>query len=184
MLELASIWTPSVQQQNYRALLDATARPGKLQKITFNAGDTDAITAILATLLDGEVSLSDPEKRITPDDWPLLQARCAEPEHADFIVCSGATPPCFEPKSGTLASPEQSATLLLQVESLTAGSCHITAQGPGIETTVALFIAGLHESWLEARQAWVSAFPLGVDIFLVAQDSVVALPRTTQLEVI
>lgn len=184
MLELASIWTPLVQQQNYRALLDAISRPGRSQKITFNPDETDATTAILATLLDGEVSLSDPDNRIDPDDWPLLQARCAEPEDADFIVCAGAIPACFEPKLGTLASPEQSATLLLQVESFTADTASIRAQGPGIETTAELSVCGLNHSWLSARQTWISAFPLGVDIFLVAQDQVLALPRTTQLEVI
>ncbi|WP_299176384.1 phosphonate C-P lyase system protein PhnH [uncultured Neptuniibacter sp.] len=184
MLELASIWKPEVQQQNYRSILEAMSRPGRIQNITFSQSDSDAMTAILATLLDGEVSLSDPDKLLNIDDWPMLQATKAEPDCADYIVCKGSSSPDFEPKQGTLSSPEYSATLLLQVESLTSGSSKIRLQGPGIETSEEVSISGLSDDWLTRREDWVYAFPLGVDMILVAQDMILALPRTTRLEVI
>ncbi|MGH1461909.1 MAG: phosphonate C-P lyase system protein PhnH [Neptuniibacter sp.] len=184
MLELASIWKPEVQQQNYRALLEAISRPGRIQNISFSQSDSDALTAILATLLDGEVSLSDPDKQISVDDWPMLQASAAEPDCADYIVCTGSKSPDFEPKLGTLSSPEYSATLLLQVESLSSGSSKIRAQGPGIETSEEFSVSGLCNDWLTAREDWVYAFPLGVDMLLIDHDRVLALPRTTQLELI
>lgn len=184
MLELASIWKPEVQQQNYRSILEAMSRPGRIQNIAFSQSDSDAMTAILATLLDGEVSLSDPDKLLNVDDWAMLQASKAEPGFADYIVCSGSNTPDFEPKQGTLSSPEYSATLLLQVESLTSGSSRMRLHGPGVETAEEVSVSGLSEDWLTRREDWVYAFPLGVDMILVAKDEIIGLPRTTRLDMI
>ncbi len=184
MLELTSIWKPEVQQQNYRALLEAVSRPGTVQPVRFSAHDTDAVTAILATLLDGEVSLCDLDQQIDEDSWPLLQAVPRNADQADYVVCDGSKPPAFQPKLGSLASPEHSATLLLSVGSLTSDSATIRLQGPGIKEHKACSIAGLCNSWLAARADWVDAFPLGVDMLLIDRDSVLALPRSTQVEVL
>jgi alpha-D-ribose 1-methylphosphonate 5-triphosphate synthase subunit PhnH len=53
--------------------------------------------------------------------------------------------------------------------------------GPGIETLAVLSLQGLDLSWLQQRSQWNSAFPMGVDMLLVAHDGLVALPRTTRI---
>ncbi len=181
MLDIAPIWRPEVQQRNYRAILNALARPGQPQPIDY-AGKQPAILAVLATLLDQEVSLADPDSLITQQDWLLLQAQHASTAGADFIVCRGNLAVDFRPQLGTLTSPEKSATLIILIESLVSGEGPLTLTGPGIETSQACALRGLHPSWLAQRKQWIASFPMGVDLLLVDEHQLLALPRTTQVE--
>jgi alpha-D-ribose 1-methylphosphonate 5-triphosphate synthase subunit PhnH len=52
-----------------------------------------------------------------------------------------------------------------------------------VEGNTQCSIAGLDVEWLTWRAGWVSAFPLGVDLLLVDDTAVIALPRTTKVEV-
>ncbi|MES9947224.1 MAG: phosphonate C-P lyase system protein PhnH [Candidatus Thiodiazotropha sp.] len=182
MLEVAAIWTPNTQQQNYRALLEAMSRPGKVNVIMQETRD-QTYTAILATLLDAEVSLADPDGLLDETTWPMLQANSAKPQEADYVLCSGDRPPSFQPKLGSLPSPEQSATLIIKVDSLSQGEMNLLLSGPGVDGTTRCAITGLDPDWFIKRVSWVSAFPLGVDLLLVDDTSVLALPRTTKVEV-
>jgi alpha-D-ribose 1-methylphosphonate 5-triphosphate synthase subunit PhnH len=181
MLEVAAIWTPNTQQQNYRALLEAMSRPGKAQRIQQEAGD-QAYTAILATLLDAEVSLADPDALLDEQTWPMLQANSAGPQAADYVLCSGGKPPSFQPRLGSLSSPEQSATIIIKVDALSEGEMSLLLSGPGVNGHIRCAITGLEPDWLTKRASWVSAFPLGVDLLLVDETTVLALPRTTKVE--
>jgi alpha-D-ribose 1-methylphosphonate 5-triphosphate synthase subunit PhnH len=182
MLEVAAIWTPNAQQQNYRALLEVISRPGKVKAIHKGAND-QAYTAILAALLDAEVSLADPDGLFDEGVWPMLQANNAKPEEADYILCGGVKPPGFQPKLGTLPSPEKSATLIVVVDALGEGDLTLHLSGPGVAGENRCTIGGLDSEWLTRRADWVSAFPLGVDLLLVDEVAVTALPRTTKVEV-
>jgi alpha-D-ribose 1-methylphosphonate 5-triphosphate synthase subunit PhnH len=182
MLEVAAIWTPNTQQQTYRALLEAMSRPGKVIPIVQETSD-QAYTAILATLLDAEVTLADPDGLLDEEIWPMLQANSAKPQAADYLLCSGGKPPSFQPKLGSLPSPEQSATLIIKVDSLIEGELNLFLSGPGVDGTVRCAITGLDPDWLTNRESWVSAFPLGADLLLVDETTVLALPRTTKVEV-
>lgn len=183
MLDVAPIWTPNVQQQNYRALLEAMSRPGSVESI--QANDTEVTyLAVLATLLDGEVSLSDPNGLLSESHWPLLQAQHAPTDEADYILCQGDQPPTLQPRLGTLPCPEQSATLVIQVESLKTGNLYFQLTGPGIRGNKKISISGLHPDWLAQREDWICSFPLGVDLILVDETAAMALPRTTKVEVL
>jgi alpha-D-ribose 1-methylphosphonate 5-triphosphate synthase subunit PhnH len=181
MLEVAAIWTPNAQQQNYRALLEAMSRPGKVKAILQETKD-QAYTAILATLLDAEVSLADPDGLLDEETWPMLQASNAKPQEADYILCNGGKPPYFQPKLGSLPSPEESATIIIKVDSLSEGEMSLLLSGPGVDGTTRCSITGLDPDWICKREGWVAAFPLGVDLLLVDDTSVLALPRTTRVE--
>jgi alpha-D-ribose 1-methylphosphonate 5-triphosphate synthase subunit PhnH len=182
MLEVTAIWTPAIQQQNYRALLQAMSRPG-MRVNMLREPTARSATAVLATLLDAEVSLADPEGLLEEGVRPMLQANNCEPEVADYILCSGRKPPGFQPRLGTLPSPEKSATLLVLVDSLIGGDMTLHLSGPGVEEKTQCSIAGLDIEWLTRRAGWVSAFPLGADLLLVDDTAVIALPRTTKVEV-
>ncbi|MES9983940.1 MAG: phosphonate C-P lyase system protein PhnH [Candidatus Thiodiazotropha sp. 6PLUC6] len=183
MLDVTPIWTVHIQQQNYRALLQAMSRPGSVSNI--GCGDNDkAYLAVLATLLDGEVSLADPQQLLNDQDWPLLQAAPLDSTHADYLLLEGSQTTAVQPKLGTLPSPEDSSTLIISVQSLTQGDLHLRLSGPGVNGTSDVAIDGLHHDWISQREEWVCAFPLGVDMILVDQDAVMALPRTTRVEVI
>jgi len=182
-MKMDAIWQADMQQKMFRLLLEAMSRPGSLQQLPPALHDTPANTALLATLLDAEVTLSDRHQQLSSSDWQLLQARPAEPCSADYILCDGNKVPDFEPCLGTLSSPDESATLIIQVGCLQAGDIHLKLQGPGIQGSRDVRMAGLKSAWLTRRQHWVGAFPLGVDIFLVDNNQLLALPRTTIVEV-
>ncbi len=81
---------------------------------------------------------------------------------------------------GSNEYPDRSTTLILQVESLTQGQ-PFELRGPGIEGT-AMLRASIQPADLFERLAINAAlFPRGIDLVLVADDAIVALPRTTRL---
>lgn len=184
MIDLAPIWQPDTQQRNYRALLEAMSRPGRVQPLMGLGDGQQAVLAALATLLDGTVTCCDPDGLLQDADWPLLQAAPTVAEQADFIVCDGRHITSFQPKLGVLPSPERSATLLLRVDSLGVGDRHWRLSGPGVGGENECRLGGLHEDWPSLREDWVCGFPLGVDILLLDDCQVMGLPRSTRLEVL
>lgn len=184
MLTLDLIWQPDNQQAQFRTLLNAMSRPGRLYPAGDISGTGAIMLGVLATLLDGEVSLADPYDLLLDEDWLMLQTRLASPESADYILCDASRPPTFIPKLGTLPSPEQSATLFLIVSELGGHGIQLKLTGPGIAISQDLIISGLDTDWLMEREDWNSAFPLGVDIILLDGMRLTALPRTTRVEVV
>lgn len=185
MINVAPIWLPELQQQNYRIVLEAMSRPGHCQQLFFD-GEQQAYIALLAGLLDQAVTLADPHGLIHEDDFALLQSQRVAPEQADFILCRGNESPAIQPKLSTLPSPELSATLVILVEKIheSEGSFTLRLTGPGVNGKADVAITGWDHHWLSAREDWVSRFPLGVDILLVDNSRVMALPRTTTVEIV
>lgn len=176
-----STYTPHVQQLNFKALMNAFAYPGSIQNLH---GQSPALEQVLATLIDGEVTLADPDDMLNGDVRMRLEARMATPESANFIVCLGNRQPAFQPLLGTLEEPEKGATLVVQVQGFdaTAAALKLTLTGPGIQKENTLNVAALNEAWLQSRAFWNAAFPTGVDFILVSENHLVAWPRTTQIQ--
>jgi alpha-D-ribose 1-methylphosphonate 5-triphosphate synthase subunit PhnH len=80
---------------------------------------------------------------------------------------------------GSNEYPDRSTTLILQVESLSQGPAY-ELRGPGIDGT-AMLRATIAPRDLFARLAInATLFPRGIDVVLVDDASIVAMPRTTQ----
>jgi alpha-D-ribose 1-methylphosphonate 5-triphosphate synthase subunit PhnH len=178
-------WQPRVQQQVFRQLMNVFAYPGRVETLATMDGDAAArqraaMLLILAVLLDGEVSLADPDTLLSDDDWRRMAARRDVPEHAQFVAARGESPPRFTPCLGSLESPERGATLLVGVSRIGEG-VPLWLSGPGVQGRKVVHIKGLDFAWLTRRQTWNAGFPLGVDLVLVDEQRMVALPRTTQL---
>lgn len=183
MLKIDPIWQPDIQQKNFRLVLDAMSYPGRCFTLHSLPDEGAAVLSILATLLDAEVTLSDHHNLLRTDDWPMLQAESSSSDKADYVLCDGSHLPDFSPKLGTLPNPDQSATLILKVNKFGKGGETLKLSGPGIKEIERLSVAGFNTEWLSKRDEWVCSFPLGVDIILVDDQHVVALPRTTRVEV-
>jgi len=183
MLKLDPIWQPEVQQINFRLLLDAMAYPGQRFALHAVLNKEHATLSVLATLLDAEVTLSDPHNLLSADDWLMLHSESTSEDKADYVLCDASQSPNFLPKLGTLPDPEQSATLILMVNKLGKGAYKLKLSGPGIKDIENLTVDGLNTEWLSKRDDWVCAFPLGVDMILLDDKHVTALPRTTKVEV-
>jgi alpha-D-ribose 1-methylphosphonate 5-triphosphate synthase subunit PhnH len=173
-----SDWTPAPQQAAFRQIMNCFAYPGRVSVLETEA--EHALPLLLATLLDREVSLADPQALLDEDEHRRLGAHLASPEKAQFVVYPGQCQPDFLPALGSLENPEQGATLILIAESLAAGaSLHLS--GPGIPDETAVSIQGVDPAWWQKREQWNSGFPLGVDMIVVAGRQVLGLPRTTRL---
>jgi alpha-D-ribose 1-methylphosphonate 5-triphosphate synthase subunit PhnH len=125
--------------------------------------------------------------RETSEVTKWLKFHTGAPVIADSSICSfaligdaAALPDLNRFSFGSNEYPDRSTTLILQVESLTQGAT-FELSGPGIDGT-AMLQAALQPSDLFERLAVNAAlFPRGIDVVLVSDDSVVALPRTTRL---
>ena len=54
----------------------------------------------------------------------------------------------------------------------------------GVMALLQAACAGLHPDWIAAREEWNADFPLGVDLILVDKTKLVAMPRTTRINVL
>ena len=183
-VELEAIWHSDIQQQIFRQLLNCFALPGIITDLSNFLDDSPALLGVLAVLLDASVRLNDDAKLLKDRERRLLRAKEAEVSEANFVVVDATRPPPadFTPNLGTLPSPEQGATLILQGSSLGEGDLHLRLTGPGIPEHRLVKIAGFDPAWWLIRQEWVINFPLGVDLLLVDRAQVMAIPRTTQIE--
>ena len=76
--------------------------------------------------------------------------------------------------------PDRSTTLILQVESLTQGRQY-ELRGPGIDGTAVLRATIAPKDLFERLAINAALFPRGIDVVLVADDAMIAIPRTTRL---
>lgn len=82
---------------------------------------------------------------------------------------------------GTLEYPEQSATLVIQLETPPKGPLGLQLRGPGIRDWRGLPDLGLSPPFWVWRQAARERYPLGIDLLFVHADQVWAIPRSTEL---
>ena len=179
-------------QTTFRSVMDAMARPGSVQRVVAASGAPAALmrgtAAIALTLFDHDTPVwLDPGLSETPEVGRWLKFHTGAPVIPDSSVCSFAVigdaralPALDRFAFGTTEYPDRSTTVILQVESLTQGSA-FELRGPGIDG-VAVLQATLQPADLFERLAInATLFPRGIDVLLVADDAVVAIPRTTRL---
>jgi alpha-D-ribose 1-methylphosphonate 5-triphosphate synthase subunit PhnH len=179
-------------QSTFRSVMDAMARPGSIQRIAFVAGTPAAMmrgtAAIALTLFDHDTPVwLDTRMSATPDVAKWLKFHTSAPVVADSSISSFALvgdpqnlPPLDRFGFGSNEYPDRSTTLILQVESLAQGPA-IELRGPGIDGTATLHASTQPQDLFERLAVNAALFPRGIDVMLVADDAVVAIPRTTRL---
>jgi alpha-D-ribose 1-methylphosphonate 5-triphosphate synthase subunit PhnH len=179
-------------QSTFRSVMDAMARPGSVQRIVAGAAAPSAMmrgtAAIALTLFDHDTPIwLDPLMSATSEVAKWLKFHTSAPVLLDSSICSfaligdaGALCSLDRFSFGSNEYPDRSSTLIIQVKSLTEGAS-IELRGPGIDGT-ALVQATIQPADLFERLAINEAlFPRGIDVVLVADDIIVAIPRTTRL---
>ncbi len=184
MLKIEGIWQEHTQQKIFRELLYCMSLPGEIINLNQYLEKSSALVGVLATLLDRSVTWSDEDELVNKRDRSLFQASQVSSQTAQFVVKNALHPPlsAFIPNLGELSNPEKGATLILQGESLGIGNKLLELAGAGIKETRLVCLAGFHLQWFICRQQWVENFPLGVDLILVDRSQIMALPRTTQIQ--
>lgn len=173
-------------QLSFRALMTALSFPGRVVELDraqeAPAGWPSALAAAVLTLLDADVSVwLDPAAR-TPgaEGFVRFHTGCPivdDPAAARFaVILDPSTAPYEAFAIGEDQYPDRSATLLIATPAL-AGGEGVTLSGPGIQSVTEIAPAGeLRQLW----QAWRrnrALYPLGFDVFLMADDAVLGLPR-------
>ncbi len=102
------------------------------------------------------------------------------PARAAFAVAN-ALPPLSKFSAGTDEAPEESTTLIVQVEGFSVGQ-RLRLAGPGLRTPATLAVAGLPADFPQIWAANHALYPRGVDLVLVAGPALVALPRSVAME--
>jgi alpha-D-ribose 1-methylphosphonate 5-triphosphate synthase subunit PhnH len=176
-------------QRTFRQLLQAMARPAFPRELPVlppsPAPIAQGAMAILLTLCDATTSvwLQQPNEEAVRHLRFHAGLRLTEqPQDADFAVITdpASMPSLDQFAHGDLRYPDRSASLIVQVAGFHTDADTRFA-GPGIRNTQSLAIDGLpRDFWLQ-RAALAAQLPLGIDLYFVAAQHVVALPRTTRL---
>ena len=166
----------------FRGIMNAMARPGRIEAIR-GADGPAPLSRAAATVL---MTLCDPETNL------YLAPSCDVREVREWISFHIGAPigsarqagfalgrwdellPLEQFWIGTPEYPDQSATLIVEVDALTEMGA--TLRGPGIETEARLSLPDIALLQGNHRQ-----FPLGLDFIFTAGDRVAALPRSTQV---
>ncbi|MFC5080485.1 Alpha-D-ribose 1-methylphosphonate 5-triphosphate synthase subunit PhnH [Vibrio thalassae] len=194
-------------QQCFRLLLKAMSEPGEAVTLDLSKGFGSMHKAATQTLL----SLSDNATPIWLSESHLKDAairenirfHCGSPvteqqNSASFAVIAEQDLADFDWNNATFSLgceeyPDQSTTVIVELGSLANGSVAnlskggitLTLTGPGIESQSVLNIgvaSKAFQHFLQGRQEHF-AFPLGIDLILVNDESIACLPRTTLVEV-
>ena len=179
-------------QSTFRCVMNAMARPGSVQRIVSAASTPPAMmrgtAAIALTLFDHDTPVwLDARMSATMDVAKWLKFHTGAPVIADSSIASFAL--VADPENlpaldrfafGSNEYPDRSTTLILQVESLTDGPV-VELQGPGIDGSATLRASIRPRDLFERLAINAALFPRGIDVVLVHDDSIVAIPRTTRL---
>jgi alpha-D-ribose 1-methylphosphonate 5-triphosphate synthase subunit PhnH len=179
-------------QSTFRSVMDAMARPGSVQRVVASAGFPvplmRATAAIALTLFDHDTPIwLDARMSETSDVTKWLKFHSGAPVVKDSSIASfaligdAAALPGLERFSfGSNEYPDRSTTLIVQLENLVEGAAFELC-GPGIDGSATIHAAIEPADLFERLAVNEKLFPRGIDVVLVADDSVVAIPRTARL---
>lgn len=180
----------------FRKLVDRMSRPGTVGLLQNQVSKLKQIpvfyrplAGIAFTLVDREVSfhvVGEPSKELEDLIQSYTLAQVKDVDQADYIfITSQASKENIEhairqAKTGTLRSPEHSATIILETSIAANGS--LLMEGPGIESSISI-TAGHTDVLYQSRINKNSEYPLGLDFILIDdQAQIVCIPRTTNLK--
>jgi alpha-D-ribose 1-methylphosphonate 5-triphosphate synthase subunit PhnH len=179
-------------QAVFRTVMEALARPGLPRPLVSRLAVPPPLSATAAavalTLLDYETPFwLDQGLTATGEVAAWFRFHTGAPLTTDsaratfaFVSDPAATPPFDAFSLGSLEYPDRSATLVVQVESLAHGH-GLELSGPGIAGTRSFSAAPLPPDFRTRLIANREMFPRGIDLILVSEDAVAALPRSIRV---
>ncbi|WP_119387764.1 phosphonate C-P lyase system protein PhnH [Taklimakanibacter lacteus] len=176
----------------FRRMLDAMARPGRILSLEPDfdvpAPLLPAAAAICLTLCDYDTPLWLDASLSEPAILDFLRFQTGAPITADiaparFLLCTpgSALQALAGAHRGDAEYPDASATLIIQVPSLSAGG-RLILEGPGIDGEQDFRTLGLDAAFWDTMQDNHQLFPLGCDVFFASASGISALPRSTHIK--
>lgn len=181
-------------QAIFRLMLGAMSYPGRCCKA---AEATSEPLSLLAAdcLIDHETTFALIGFEQT-EQSQHIQSRtgsaCVETDRAEFIFINGnSSQGCIESaKRGTLAYPDEGATLIYQLPSAELAELEanrleqVRMTGPGIKDMISPPAGSLDHTEYTLLRDINAGYPLGVDTFIMWGESLaMAIPRSTRIEV-
>jgi alpha-D-ribose 1-methylphosphonate 5-triphosphate synthase subunit PhnH len=182
-------------QRNFRVLLQAMSRPGRLFRLEALQpfGAHAAALAVAQCLLDHEVGFSTVGRESTESFAAAVAAatgaRKAGLPEADFVFVAGPDGhgAAGAARRGSIDYPDAGATLVYSLDAQAArdpGHFRIRLSGPGIpeEDGIAPAMREIPAAELQALQTANADYPLGIDaLFVRPNGELMALPRSTRI---
>ncbi|WP_299197016.1 phosphonate C-P lyase system protein PhnH [uncultured Amphritea sp.] len=183
-------------QQVFRSLLKVMSEPGVIEQLD----QTDTLETLCPAAFSTCLALLDSTTRIwlaeSFDNDSVsknlsFHTGCRltrDVSEADFVLCrADQLPALSQLKLGSAEYPDRGCTLLVQVAQLSdialPGATQLTLQGPGIPGQRSISVDSLPAELTRYLTERPDPFPLGLDIVLLGGDAVIAIPRTTVVEV-
>jgi len=191
MTLLASFTHPVADsQQAFRRLLKAMSEPGIIVSLPHVPGWGDlspAATAVLLTLVDQDSALW-LDERVDSDivrnnlRFHTGVAIVAERD-VPFAMSHAATnPDPMQFAAGDNLAPEKSTTLIVELPAMNGGAA-LHLSGPGLREP-RVVVPQLPPAVLTYLQSRPHPFPQGIDLIFTCGEALMALPRTTHVEVL
>ena len=179
-------------QAVFRVALDALSHPGRVFDMPLDTAlprqGHCAAAALLLGLLDADTTLWLSPSLASSDApaWLRFHTGCqivADVAAAQFVwVAQGDDMPQLSSlQLGSDAYPDQSATCVLEVDSLHSDAGAWRLQGPGIPTERSLRVRGISPEFALEWADNHASFPRGVDVYLCTATQIAGLPRTTRI---
>jgi len=172
--------TEARTRETFLALMWAFSYPGRVQ--TLPAADPFALIA--EALLDLETSYYTPDAALAVRLLPT-GARSEPLERAEYIfvplLANADLESLRNASSGTMAYPDQAATLIIGCVLNTNLGARLHLSGPGIKDAMQISVDALPVAFWELRER-TRRYPLGWDIFLVSGSNIIGIPRSTHIE--
>jgi alpha-D-ribose 1-methylphosphonate 5-triphosphate synthase subunit PhnH len=179
-------------QAVFRVALDALSHPGRVFDMPLATAlprqGQGAAAALLLGLLDADTTLWLSPSLASSDApaWLRFHTGCQivnDATAAQFLWVAQADdmPLLSSLQLGSDAYPDQSATCVLEVDSLHTDAAGWRLQGPGIASKRRLLAQGLAPEFALQWADNHASFPRGVDVFLSTATCIAGLPRTTRI---
>ena len=169
----------------FLALMWALSRPGLPQEMPRHdsANGLSNFIAVGNALLDLETSFYTRHPELA-QHLGRTGARLVEPARAAYLFF-----PQLEDHDladveqaavGDYLYPDRAATLVIACNQHELGAARLRLSGPGIPDVLQVHIGGLPGEFWPLRESRLH-YPLGWDLFLLSQQHVIGLPRTTRV---
>lgn len=182
---LPTVLPETVARETFQSLLAALSNPGRIFTLPGSPrSNQHSCQQIGFTLLDLESSFYTPDPALAAALQQSGAHSLGAAEAAYLFFPDQRVPELLasveQAKIGVITDPDEGATMIV---ACTLGKGQLIAcTGPGIPETQALRVDGLAPQFWQLRAAKIR-YPLGVDLFLVDQQQIVGLPRSTVLTV-
>lgn len=180
-------------QSIFRAVMKAMSRPGAVQDLRCDLSPPAPLSAgaaaVALTLFDYETPVWLDTSLAEADDvsrWLRFHTGASivsDPQQAAFALIADAVNASdfMSFALGTPDYPDRSATLILQVHSLSGGHS-MMLMGPGVDGVQMMTANSLPDDFISRMTDNRALFPRGIDVLLVTDHAVAALPRSTRVE--